>query len=619
MRRAHTALLSLCAALTLGSAAAPALGAPSLCRAVGPDEVPGLGGPVQGPFAPALDPLQDLRTDMDLAGLPAGGDGAGVRVADVEYDWDAQNAELDTRALGTPSSTAPYANAISHGTAALSVVGGRADGHGITGIAPAAELIPVTSMQGGAWNPGAGIDAAAARLRAGDVLLVEQQGQVGNWLVPVYADAGARAAMVRAAGRGIVVVIPAGNGDRVTSTGGDLGAATFTAPGDVIVVGAGQSSHAGGVTGARAAFSNFGPDVDVQGPGMGVVAAHAWPTLYTPLVGTEADDPHRSYTACFNGTSSAAAVMAGGIASMQGIARAARGTPFTPAEVEARLRATGTPQVQPSTGSIGPTARFRAAADLVPPGAPTGLGSDAASVAPGAPITLRWVSPADAPDGSGRGDDVVSVAGRVLRIPAGVGTVTVPAPGASPAELLFTVRAEDRAGNFSEATQGLATPVPGTPASPTTGVQPPPASGTSGGGTTAPPSAGPLAQDPAPVPAADPTPVAPLPNPTAPPVGPSRAVTPQVARVAAVLPVAGRVRAVSRPVRGLVTVLVALAPRGRAVVRGRGARVVGSRVLITAAPARTVTLTLRAPSARPVTLRVTVSRAGRVTVRPTGR
>ncbi len=146
----------------------------------------------------------------------------------------------------------------------------------------------------------------------------------------------------------------------------------------------------------------------------------------------------------FTVASSASAVVAGGIASMQGYARATRGTPFTPLEVERRLKITGRPQVEPSTGAIGPLPQFRAAADLTPPGQATGLSAEPSAPGPASTVTFTWISPADAAGGSGRGDDMVLVDGvEVARVPAGVGRATVNVPG-GPTPAVWTLRAEDR-------------------------------------------------------------------------------------------------------------------------------------------------------------------------------
>lgn len=578
-----------------GGVLAPSAVGAGYCRAPQPtDQIPALGSALSAPF-PDLDPLQDLRATLALEGMGAGADGRGVRVADLEYDWDTGNVELDGRALPGPAAPAPAAwvQSRAHGTATLSVIGGEADGAGISGIAPAAALLPRTTMtSSGGWDPAGAIRRASGELRAGDVLLIEQQGSVGAWYVPLYAQPGTigadvRAAIAEAVARDIVVVVPAGNGQS-GMVGGDLGATGITAPAGAVVVGAGKTANTGEVEGARAGFSNYGADVDVQGPGMGVLASDAYPSLMPgiPFLGTFSDNPHSSYTNCFNGTSSASAVVAGGIASLQGVARQRLGRALTPAEVEARLVRTGVPQPDPQNGNIGPQPRFRLAADFTPPAAATNL----VAVATGAAATLTWTSPADAAGGSGRGDDVVAVDGQVVaRVPAATGTVRVALPAGTTASSTWTVTAEDRAGNASPAAAGSFTTGGAPEGDPATGVAVP-----------EPPA-------PAPVPIPAPAPM-PVPTPVAPPTATIATVT--------TLPLAAsrpRITLLRRAAR--VRVAFAVTPRTRLAVRDRGARITRRWVTLRIRPARVVSIVATAPrTGRRVTYRVRIDSLGRARV-----
>lgn len=315
---------------------------------------------------PPLDGRSPLAGYLGMTSLPAGGDGAGVKVADVEYDWDPSHIELADRNLPQPyrPGFTPAKN-ISHGTAALSLIGARSDGIGITGLAPRAELIPVGPWVGSVYNPAFAIAAAADQLDPGDVLLIEQQSQAKGPADTGEYGPSVSAAIAAASAKGIVVVLPAGNGG--FNLDNDARADTpFTDT--AILVGGGEVPVGAGTLAARHASSNYGSRIDVQGPAHAVVTATAAPSYYPYLVGGDADGS-RSYTACFNGTSSASAAVAGAIASMQGIARAQRGTPFTPAEVLARIRATGTPQPE-GQPNVGPLPRVDRAADLTPPTAP---------------------------------------------------------------------------------------------------------------------------------------------------------------------------------------------------------------------------------------------------------
>lgn len=440
-------LVALLAALPLtpaGSVPVPPA-VDSLCRAMAPgDGYASTPVPVSRPV-PDLTSLQDLRRDMQLDGLPVGGDGTGVRVGVVEYDWNPDHVELDGRVPARPGYRRANGPAdVSHGTASLSLIGARRDGQGITGIAPAAVLQPISPLRGPTaadYSPATAVSLAAARLRPGDVLLVElqsaEQGPVdtGEW-GPAVADA-----VSAAVASGIVVVLPAGNAGRDVA---DFGLPATDAG---IVVGAGvPSSVPGMVPASRWAGGNHGGRVDVQGPGFGVVTATAFPSYYGTLIGGESD-PNSSYTHCFNGTSSAAAAVAGAIAAMQGVALAGRGVPFTPAEVLARLTATGRAQPDPGAGRVGVLPQIRAASDLTPPPAPSALSPSGPALVSAGEVTLRWTSAPEDAGGSGRGDDAVLVDGaEVVRVAAGVGEAHI---RMTAGRHTWRVISFDRAGNAS--------------------------------------------------------------------------------------------------------------------------------------------------------------------------
>ena len=109
----------------------------------------------------------------------------------------------------------------------------------------------------------------------------------------------------------------------------------------------------------RTPESNYGARVDLQGYGAGVVTSG-----YADLPGADADS---SYTACFDGTSSASATVAGAVAVVQGEAIARFGSPLTPAQMRTLLVTTGRPQVMadPADGAIGPRPQVGAAIDAI--------------------------------------------------------------------------------------------------------------------------------------------------------------------------------------------------------------------------------------------------------------
>ena len=346
---------------------------PATCR------VPPPGGwPVVSAGAPTPDltPFQDHRAGL---AIPPGAAGAGVTIADVEYDWRPSHEELVARtlpaAVAPPGGLDPSFHATEHGTAVLAVLGAADDGRGVSGLAPAAELRPLSPFSvTGAYELQAAIAVTAAGLQPGDVLLVEQQILVDLdpapaverlVLAPVEADAFARDVVAAAAAAGIVVVEPAGNeGVDLASLGRPWLAIAAGEAGHsgALMVGAGGSGLSLSGDLGTAARSNHGRRVDVQGYGEGVVTA-GYGEGWSP-----AGD--RAYTACFDGTSSAAATVAGAVAVLQGVLEAAGRAPLTPAIVRERLVATGLPQPVGETRFIGPRPQVAPAAALALTAAP---------------------------------------------------------------------------------------------------------------------------------------------------------------------------------------------------------------------------------------------------------
>ncbi|MEZ5079486.1 MAG: S8 family serine peptidase [Thermoleophilia bacterium] len=392
-------------------------------------------------LVPDLDQFDDVRRAFGMTSLPLGGQGAGIRVADIEYEWEPDHVELAGRELRKPrhDPQTPPQN-VSHGTSALTLIGGVADGEGITGLASAAELLPITPWSGSTYSPATAIASAADQLRPGDVMLIEQQShQRGPADTGAYGEAVA-AAIAAATAKGIVVVLPAGNG------GGNIADYGIPATDTALVVGGGETGNGGGVLGRRSSLSNAGARIDVQGPAHAVVTGTSTPSYYGFLLVGGAT-PRRAYTHCFNGTSSASAAVAGAVAAVQGLALQRRGAPFTPAELRQRLVLTGRPQPDPENGWVGPIPQVVAAADLDPPSAPTITAPLGGTVAAGR-LQLRWASGVDGPGGSGAGVDRVLLDGAVAaELPNGAGTIAVTI-GVGPHTI--TVQSFDLAGNAAE-------------------------------------------------------------------------------------------------------------------------------------------------------------------------
>ena len=280
--------------------------------------------------------------------------GGGVWFADVEGGWNAAHEDLPGDRIhhvaGQPIRDPSWR---SHGTAVLGEVVGRDNGKGVVGIAPDVERV-FTSSIGGLAVANA-IDAAANRLRAGDVLLIELQssGPRGGWIPVEYWD-DVYDAIKTATQRGVVVIEAAGNGnenldhrdyrnkfDRRTRDSG------------AIMVGAGGPPRDGFSDRERLEFSNYGTRVDVQGWGRKVATLD-----YGDLQTCAGADRH--YTGEFSGTSSASPIVAGAAVILEGLART-RGGVVQPRELRELLRSTGTPQAGDVSEPIGPRPNLAAA------------------------------------------------------------------------------------------------------------------------------------------------------------------------------------------------------------------------------------------------------------------
>lgn len=289
--------------------------------------------------------------DVAAARARSGGRGDQIAVADVEGGWNRSHEDLPgnrmVHAGGRPIDR--YWEA--HGTAVLGEIAARDNGFGMLGIAPDVEQIVTASI--GRIGAAAAIDAAQARLEAGDVLLIELHG-IGprNRFIPVEFWDDIYEAVKLATARGVVVIAAAGNGGedldhpayagKLDRAGRDSGA---------ILVGAGAPAAEGFVDRSRLDFSNYGSRVDVQGWGRRVASLD-----YGDLQGC--DTHGRKYTELFSGTSSASPIVVGAAVLVQSVLEAAGRPRLGPRAMRQLLSATGSAQVDgphgPKTQRIGP-------------------------------------------------------------------------------------------------------------------------------------------------------------------------------------------------------------------------------------------------------------------------
>jgi hypothetical protein len=290
----------------------------------------------------------------------ARGDGTGVRFVDVEQGWRLDHEDLPKRPHLPLHGESRYF--MRHGTSVLGVVLAVDNSVGMVGIAPGvrAELVsewyrlhlPPGSPRPArlVHSPAGAVLRAASLLEPGSVLLIESQ--LGTSLDGIYygrpleCDEQALEAIRLATQLDIVVVEAAGNTADAQDGKqgfGDLDAADTWAtlsrddPDSGAILVAASKWHATSGRSLdgyhlRTSDSNYGTRVDCFAWGDGVVS------LAMP------EDPAEEggalpagYRDDFGGTSSAAAIIAGVAALVQGLLRAKRKPPLRPKEMRALL------------------------------------------------------------------------------------------------------------------------------------------------------------------------------------------------------------------------------------------------------------------------------------------
>merc|ERR1719422_2318427 len=287
-----------------------------------------------------------------------GADGSGIMYADCEFSMNFNHQEfLDSRITEEPGYPVGDEQR-DHGTASVGIALGG-DGFGIKGLANKADGYFFSELPAsGRYNRDRAVAAAVAKVRAGDVVLLEMQ--TGNPYGPAELTQSIWNIVKMGADAGVVVVAAAGNGNRDLDGSRD---ASYRARGDSgsIIIGAGTPSH------SKASFSTYGSRVDVQAWGDWTVMTSG----YGKCTGfTNSDTPGYRYTSGFAGTSSASAITAAALTLFQSWALKELGAPLTPLKLRDILRSTGHPQ-RGSGGNIGPHTNLRAAAEAARAGGPS--------------------------------------------------------------------------------------------------------------------------------------------------------------------------------------------------------------------------------------------------------
>lgn len=296
--------------------------------------------------------------DARWAWTQAGGEGQGIGIVDLEQGWRLGHEDYASKAptlIFNQNRDGVSGYVGNHGTAVMGVIAADDNTRGVVGIAPSISSLRATSHFDGATalHVADAIVAALPSMAAGHVLLLEVQR--GATLLPTESDGGDFDAIRLATARGILVVEAAGNGsndlDNFTDATGRFrlrrGHVDFRDSG-ALMVGAALSPVVGGTSHTRAGFSNFGSRIDCYGWGENVTTCG-----YGDLNPTAAIDA--SYTAGFNGTSSASPIVVGAAVLTQSMYLNATGTMLSPGQMRALLSnpANGTPQSTVVAGAIG--------------------------------------------------------------------------------------------------------------------------------------------------------------------------------------------------------------------------------------------------------------------------
>ncbi len=336
--------------------------------------------------------------DARYAWTAPGGSGEGVSIIDIEDGWDFNHEDLRLNKGGVIAGVA--SNDADHGTAVIGEIGGDRNGFGITGISPSAYISAVSyswpALVFDSVSLAPAIKFAADRLHPGDIILlpVHAPGPRYDFNLgpPPYIQAGfitvewwpdVYVAIRYAVNRHIIVVESAGNGyENLDDSIYDINPKNLfprwwqnpfrrkKLDSGAIVVGAGSppaGTHGKNGFGddiyidrSRLSFSNYGMIVDAQGWGHEVTTT-GYGDLWNDS--SDPDNINRWYTDDFNGTSSAAPIVAGALACVQGVLRKHRRNPLSPARARKLLRETGSPQQdapdRPRTQRIGKRPNLR--------------------------------------------------------------------------------------------------------------------------------------------------------------------------------------------------------------------------------------------------------------------
>ena len=284
--------------------------------------------------------------DAKYAWTLPGGKGNAVTIIDIEQQWDIGHEELRAPVWSRGRDFDSHGNGSGdHGTAVLGEMLAQHNGFGIDGICPQAAYGVSEIAADGDYLLAVSdaIDAAAARLKKGDIVLIEQHvfgtkikakdtcnpTQFGYVPVEYYQEC--FDAIRRATAKGIIVVEAGGNGEANLDDGVyqrlfDRSRRDSRA----IMVGADEGGN-----GIPACWTNYGTRIDFFGWGQNIVSSGYGDLPSMP------SNLHQKYTSFFSGTSGASPIIVGVIACMQGIRKNLKLPVLTDSQIRSII--TGTP------------------------------------------------------------------------------------------------------------------------------------------------------------------------------------------------------------------------------------------------------------------------------------
>jgi subtilase family protein len=314
--------------------------------------------------------------------------GEGIKIVDLEYDWNEHHEDLQLPDPGTDVGGDAFEKYKGfndqHGTAVLGILGALDNDFGITGGVPEAELYGISPVRAnGGYAPGPALaylaalqdESGASFLQPGDAVLLEQQGgqvipnadcpvRPGTCYSPLEWNVAVHQAVSLLISMGVTVVATGGNGYNSTDNPAYTrdGLPWFRAENSSgsIFEGAGDADSR-----ERLAFSNHGPRFDLQGwghrittTGHGGTSTSFWPT-------TGGGDPatlNYRYTGSFGGTSGGGPIVTTAVVAIQSYRLATGQKPWSAQRIADLLKATGQAQGPNSAAQhVGPLPNIRAA------------------------------------------------------------------------------------------------------------------------------------------------------------------------------------------------------------------------------------------------------------------